>query len=249
MITVFTTCRPFWEEFAIHQRNAIRSWQKAVPGADIILLGDDEGTETAAKELGARHYSGFKTGLGRPYVADLWRVACEHAQYETKMFINADIILMSDFWPAAQVVMKRFADFLVIGRRTDITWNEPLSEPWEERLRQYVARTGQLYSSFGTDYFLFHGDFYHDTIPPKMLIACTLWDNWLVWRALDAGVPVVTATEAITAVHQLHPRDNSGWHAKMRRYNQQALGSWQKFLRGNQDATWCLHKNLRLERI
>lgn len=249
MITIFTTCRPFRAEHVVHQRNSIKSWREAIPDVDIMLLGDADGTETAAREMGVRHYGGFETRFDKPYVADLWRVAREHAQYATQLYVNADIILLSDFWPAAQVVMKRFVDFLVIGRRTDIDVYGPLvSEQWEAKLRDHISKTGRLYSNLGTDFFLFRGDFYRDTIPSKMVIACTLWDNWLIWRALNAGVPVVTATEAVTTVHQPHPQDQQGWDPAARHYNFQSVPQpWGQFTRGNQDATWLLREDLSLE--
>jgi len=39
-------------------------------------------------------------------------------------------------------------------------------------------------------------------MPPFVLRV--FWDNWLVWKALDAGKPVIDASRAVMAVHQNH---------------------------------------------
>jgi hypothetical protein len=40
---------------------------------------------------------------------------------------------------------------------------------------------------------------------PPFALGRFAWDNWLLWRALDLGVPVVDASAAVLAVHQDHP--------------------------------------------
>jgi hypothetical protein len=56
------------------------------------------------------------------------------------------------------------------------------------------------------------------------------WDNWLVWKAMDAEIPVVDASQAVLAVHQNHdyahhPQGAKGvWFGEEQRQNLQLCG-------------------------
>ena len=52
MITFFTTAKPFTGHNGIIQRNALASWTRVCPDAEVILFGDEEGAAETARELG-----------------------------------------------------------------------------------------------------------------------------------------------------------------------------------------------------
>lgn len=205
MITLFSTPKPFRGHIKIIQRNAISSWTRLQPRPDIILFGDDEGTADVANEFGARHVPEVACNeYGTPLVNDLFEKAQRLATADVLCYVNADIILMSDFTQAVAEVGRRKRRFLMVGQRWDVDVDVPLDFEldWEQRLRAHVSRHGQLHPSCGIDYFVFPLGIW-GKIPP-FAIGRTAWDNWLVYRARDRGAAVVDATRAVTAVHQNH---------------------------------------------
>ena len=54
-LTVFATPKPFREQFDRIQHNAIASWAALGDDVDVLLIGDDEGTDAACREHRVRH--------------------------------------------------------------------------------------------------------------------------------------------------------------------------------------------------
>jgi hypothetical protein len=73
---------------------------------------------------------------------------------------------------------------------------------WQNQLKRKLANRGIFHQGGGADYFLFRKGLWSD-IPP-FAIGRTMWDNWLIYSALKRNMPVIDATEVITAVHQNH---------------------------------------------
>ena len=117
-------------------------------------------------------------------------------------YVNADIILMSDFMRAVREVRSRKRRFLVVGRRWNVKVQDPLdfNGGWEARLRDHVQRTGWLYD--GMDYFVFPRNLF-GSIPP-FAFGRGFWDNWLMYRARRRMAALIDATKSIMAVHQDH---------------------------------------------
>ncbi len=99
MITIFSSLKPISVPFAENvQRNAIQSWLALDLPCEIILLGDDEGTAEIAAEYGIRHHPDIPYHENRlPLVGPLFARAQEIATFDLMMYINSDIILLSDF--------------------------------------------------------------------------------------------------------------------------------------------------------
>ena len=205
MLTLFTIPKPFRGHIAVIQRNAIHSWTLLQPACEIILFGDDEGTAEAAADFGVRHVPKVaRNEFGTPLVNDLFCQTKKLATNECLCYVNADIILMSDFMRAVQHVVSWSNRFLIIGQRWDVDIREPLdfeNKEWEKRLVSYVSHNGVLHAVTGIDYFVFKGLYKH--VPP-FAIGRTAWDNWLVYHAKSLMVPIVDATRAVVAVHQNH---------------------------------------------
>jgi hypothetical protein len=79
-----------------------------------------------------------------------------------------------------------------------------VSRDQETRLRELVSRQN-LGSSVGAmDYFVFPRGLY-SSVPP-FAIGRGVWDNWLLWKAVSAKVPLIDASEEVFIVHQNHPQ-------------------------------------------
>lgn len=204
MLTLFTIPKPFRGHIAVIQRNAIRSWTLLRPACEIILFGDDEGTAEVAAEFGVRHVPTVaRNEYGTPLVSDLFEQAQRLAAHDSLCYVNADIILLSDFLAAVRRIP--FRRFLMVGQRWDVDLDRPWdfdSPDWEKRIREYARNHGNLHPPTGIDYFVFTPGLWRD-IPP-FAIGRTTWDNWLIYGARAGGAAVIDATRAVTAIHQNH---------------------------------------------
>ena len=121
--------------------------------------------------------------------------------------------------------------------------SSPPLAPWEKNLRTLAARSGKKRTAEWIDYFAFTRGLYAPDMPPFVLRVH--WDNWLVWKVLHSGKPVVDASRAVLAIHQNHdyshhPQGQQGvWHGNEAANNARLAGSWRN-LRTIGDATGVL---------
>ena len=245
--TIFAVPKPMAGPMAVIQRNAIQSWLHLDPQPEVILLGDDKGVAQLARELGLIHVPHLERNeQGTPLVSDIFAQAQARASHGVLAYVNADIILTSDFTPALAQVEAKFERFLLIGQRWDLDLERPINfgaAQWEDALRESVGQMGSLHEVTGIDYFVFTKGLYEE-IPPFAL-GRVAWDNWLVWKPLEDGHAVVDATEVILAVHQNHDYGHveggktEVWHGPEARANRELAGS--RVLIGvTSSATWEL---------
>src|SRR5438067_1262389 len=98
MLTIFSTPKPFRGHVKITQYNALRSWTLLDPKIEIILFGDEEGAQEAAREFGLRHEPSVRRSeKGTKYLGYLFDRAQEVSRHDVLCYVNCDIILMSDF--------------------------------------------------------------------------------------------------------------------------------------------------------
>jgi len=247
VLTIFTTAKPLRGHTAIIQRNALQSWKALHPDIEIILFGDDDGAADAAREFGLRHEAHVERNeRGTKRLDFMFARAQAIARHQILCYINCDIILMHDFCRALERVRAIHREFLMVGRRWDTDITEPLAfamPHWEEELRALALRHGRRRSAEWIDYFAFSRGFYAADMPPFVLRV--FWDNWLVWKALDSGKPVIDASRAVMAVHQnhdysYHPQGKAGvWSGEEAGLNAQLAGGW-RHLRTIADATEVL---------
>jgi len=205
MFTIFSCPKPFRGHIDIIQRNAIKSWSLLRPNLEIILMGDEEGTAGVCKELGARHIPEIERNeYGTPLLNSVFLEAEKAANYDVMCYVNADIILMSNFTSAVKKVMKEMSKFLMVGRRWDLDVKEPMdfSNGWQEKLVSILSSYGKLHASTGIDFFVFPKKLYTN-IPPFAL-GRTIWDNWLIYKIRSQRIPVVDFTPMLTIIHQNH---------------------------------------------
>lgn len=205
MLTIFTTTKPFKDNIAITQRNAIESWSRLDLRPQVLVFGDAEGTEDECRRLGIRHIPDIDSSRsGTPLVSAMFARAEELSETPFYCYVNADIMLTSDFAEAVRTVAA-MRSFLMVGRRWDVDieehWDFGLPD-WEARLIDRTRGQGKQHSAIGIDYFVYPRGFWGEIRP--FAIGRSAWDNWLIYRARSLRAPVIDATDKIIAVHQNH---------------------------------------------
>ena len=204
MLTIFSIPKPFFGHIGVIQRNAVRSWLALRPECELILLGDEEGTASFAREHGVRHLAGIaRNRYGTPLLDDAFERVADAARFPRLCYVNADIIL-----PAAFIrCVERIAlpDFLMVGQRVSIDVDVDLdfADPsCAHTLGEVIRERGSLDAPFGSDYFVFpKGSL--GPLPP-FAVGRPGWDNWMIFRARELRVPVVDASECVLVIHQKH---------------------------------------------
>lgn len=204
-LTIFSLPEAFEGKKSICQRNALQSWMQLKPRPEIILFGDNRGVGEFAAEFGLRHIPDVnRNQYGTPLVDDIFEKAQLHASNDLLMYINSDVVLLSDFMRAVQQSFGRFEEFLMIGRRweADIAEEIEFDNPaWEKDLRQFVYMDG-FKGSDAMDYLVFTRDFWSEI--PSLGMSGNLWGNWLAGQVIEDCKVSIDATDMVMAVHQGH---------------------------------------------
>lgn len=242
LVTIFSIPKPFIGHIGIIQSNAIKSWVR-LPGCQVVLFGEEEGLAEAAVELGVRHVREIsRNSHGTPLISEAFEQARLQASTPMLAFVNADIVLTSDFVRAAEKVRDSgLSKFLMVGRRFDVDVPGAISfdADWEARLKDDVHARGVLHGMSGIDYFLFPANLPLNL--PPFAVGRPGWDSWLIYYARTIGIPLIDATGAVTAIHQNHPSAyrHSGPEARI---NTSLAGGY--FRMGTlRDANWSLTQN------
>jgi hypothetical protein len=209
VLTIFSIPKAFKGHTGVIQRNAIESWTKVEPRPEIILLGNDEGTMEVARGLGLRHLPNVAASdHGTPLLSDLFRQAEAAATAQYLCYVNADIILLSDFVRAAETVQKRFPKSLLVSKRTNLDVAEMLDfgTGWEEAIKQRASATGKDEHYSGIDVFVFPKGMYREI--PDFAIGRLWFDHWLIKAVRQQDLPVVDASLVAPVLHQRHDYDH-----------------------------------------
>ncbi len=206
MLTIFTVPKPFIGHIGVIQRNAIASWRRLHPDAEIFVFGNEAGTAEATRKLRVRHIPEIaKNEHGTPLVNDLFTKAQQSARHDLICFVNCDIILASDFLRAVQYIKRCRDRFLVVGECWNLDVKHALSfdsAGWEGELAASVAREGKRRGYWAIDYFAFPRGLYREI--PSFAVGRAGFDNWLIWKARDLCGAVIDATAVTKVVHQNH---------------------------------------------
>ena len=203
--SVFAVPKPFHGHIGIIQHNALQSWKELSITREVILLGDEEGVADAALSIGAKHKNSIaRDAFGTPLVDNAFEIAQNASTTDWMCYVNADIILMPEFAQSIAQVMDTFGRCLVISRRWNLDVREHLdfTDGWHRRLRICAARDAKLFTPYGIDVFVFPKGLFKE-IPPFSL-GRPYWDNWVISRARQLGVPVVDVTQPYSVIHQDH---------------------------------------------
>jgi hypothetical protein len=205
-LTIFSAPKPFTDpHIATIQRNAIKSWQQLGDQVEIILVGDEEGLAEAALELGVKHLPGVTCNeQGTPLVSSIFSLARDSSSSPLLAYINADILVLSDFLSMSQKMLALADKFILVGQRWDleILTEMDFSRDWEKRFRQAILDHGKLHPPAGSDYFIFPRTCFQEI--PDFAIGRAGWDNWMIYQARKNDWMAVDATRSITIAHQQH---------------------------------------------
>lgn len=250
MLTILTVPKAFRGHIGEVQHNAIESWRALGPDVQIVLVGDEEGVERAAKDAHVEHAGGLaRNDRGTPRLDSAFDCAARVARWPLWCLVNADIVLLDDFPQAIERVASGFSDFLLIGesRDLDVAAGTHLSDTTvRSQLRERALDRGRLRGYAALDYFVFQKGLF-DPVPP-FLVGRACFDNWLVWRARELRRPVVDATRSVVAVHQSHDYSHvpggleEAYYGEEARYNEQLAGG-REHIYSLHDATHRLYLN------
>jgi len=244
-VTLFTAPKPFVGHIGVIQRNALRSWAALGPRVEILVLGDEEGAEAASDEVGAGHLGGLaRNEHGTPLLNDIFARAAEAARFDRMAYLNADIVLIDDFLPAVDRVAAAFPSYLMVGQRWDLAVEEliDVESGGLQDLRTQLVRQGRRHPPAGSDYFVYSRHRFPRL--PAFAVGRAGWDNWMIYAARHAGLPVVDASEAITVIHQDHdyahlPGGQIHYRLPESEHNVE-LGGGRETIFTLRDATWRL---------
>lgn len=206
LITIFTAPKPFVDpHINLIQRNAIISWLNLGKEVEIYLIGNETGVEEIARELGVGYLPDVKRNAqGTPLVSSIFELARMNSRSLILAYLNADIIALPDMIAGTKAAMQFNDRFLLVGQRWDIDIQDPLPAGFDLTawLKNAIKEHGKLHPQGGSDYFIFPRETF-TSIPP-FAIGRAGWDNWMIYHARDAGMPVIKGTGAINIIHQQH---------------------------------------------
>jgi hypothetical protein len=235
-MTIFSTAKPFTGLHAVIQQNALESWSRLEPAAQVLLVGDEEGYEEAARATGARRSPGLERNeFGTPLIADIFDTGRRDGTGTVLVFTNADIVLPPGFGRAIEEVDWHFDRWLAVGRRIDLDVTEPIdyADPeWYSKLARWADAEGRERGDLCIDWFAFDRGTLNEI--PAFAIGRTRYDNWLIWKASDEGAAVVDVSGFVRVIHQNHDYGHTGgsigaWEGPEARRAEQLLGHWSHY--------------------
>ncbi len=211
MVTLFSCPKAFLGDSERLQRNAISSW-KRIPGCEIILFGNDDGTREFAGEVGAIHSPTVATSnYGTPLISDIFEQAQKNARFEWLCYINSDIVLLDNFVEALEFAQALPEPTIAIGECTDITVPDRIDFTdlnWQNKLVREAREQGRSRGKYAMDFFIFRRGFFKSV--HNFAIGRRWFDNWLVWEARRARANVLDLSRDILVIHQNHDYSHIG---------------------------------------
>jgi hypothetical protein len=205
MLTMFSVPKPCRSPLDVIQQNAIRSWRRVYPDAQLILFGDEVGTSTLAEGAGAEHEPRVAlTPFGAPRLDDVVARADAAARFPLRCFVNSDVVLLDDHARALGALERLSGSLLAIGESWDVRIDGAIDfdDPnWSDALRLALGG-GKTRGPFALDYAVYTPGLFKDM--PPFALGRARADNWLVHHALAVGADVIDLTPSALALHQSH---------------------------------------------
>ncbi len=184
--------------------NAIASWKSLGSRVEVVLYGREDGVSEICAQVGAVNVADVRTNpRGTPLVSDAIAHAATAFSSRLLMFANSDMMFCEDLLASVDhIALDRF---LVVGNRINVDIEEDLdfsNSDAASRMRERALRDGVMQPPEGSDYFIFPR--LMQWRMPDLAVGRLGWDNWMMFRARQMHVPLIDATDSITAVHQNH---------------------------------------------
>lgn len=172
------------------------------------MIGNEAGTAEVAEAMQVRHLPDVdRNEFSTPLLSSVFSAAKDNSRSPVMVFCNCDMILFEDFVHAVGRLYDhpKLSKFLAIGRRTDLVVHDQVdfdSELEIRKLRLRACRRGRAASIVCKDFFAFPREWFPEL--PDFAIGRGNWDNWMVKQAKREEVPVVSVSDCVLAVHQVH---------------------------------------------
>lgn len=208
-ITFLFSPKPFIGQDAINQNNAIASWKRVAPEAQLICYGTGEGIEEACNRWSAIWISNAPvTTTGAPRFDWIVSHAAQHAKGDLQIFINADIFLLPGFTQAIKNI--NLEQFLGVSDRFNLKEQILTEEPLDDCKNRLAKLVHTKECSFngggGSDFFIFKRGLWTGLPPIAVGRAC--YDNSLMAFCLQKNIPLVDMTNAVACLHAPHGYDH-----------------------------------------
>ena len=205
-ITIFTAPKPFRDShISTIQYNAIQSWKILEPDVAIVLVGDEEGVDSVSKELNVHFVPNVRrNSQNTPLISSIFDLGRNLNESPLLAYINADIIIFSDFVEVAQLVSNEYEKFLMVGQRWDMDIQKRMefSKGWDRTVKNECQSSGKLHPRGGSDYFIYPRACFLEL--PDFAVGRAGWDNWMFYQARTNNWPVIDATGSVEIIHQNH---------------------------------------------
>lgn len=243
VLTIFSAPKAFQGHIGIIQENAIRSWLHLRPKPKVILFGNESGMDEFARRLDVQLVSTVESNsFGTPLLSDMFLRADGMAAGELVAFVSADIVLTEASVEAARIAMDWSRQFLLVAQRHDVEIRQLMEfdAGWDKRWAAAAAR-GKLHSPGAIDWFVYPRGQYRDL--PPFAIGRTSYDNWLLWKTVASGIPLIDATPFVTLLHQNHDYSHAKlvdvWDGAEAQENRRWIQHWTHYYNITH-ATWML---------
>lgn len=224
-LVIFTTCKPFKDDDAWRQEQAIKSWT-LLEGMEkiIIIIGNDEGTKEICDKYNLIHEPNIKTLFGVPYLYEMFLIANKYTNNDDVMlWTNSDMIYFQDMINTILSFKKLKPyekNYLLVGGRID-WYNPKLLETLDKNsfcnninLNKFIDVNIRFTESSkyeccehplcGIDYVIHSKTTFLNNLDPNLVIAGTRHDLIMLGVGIDKKYFTCDITQTCFVIHQNH---------------------------------------------
>lgn len=205
-LTLFTAPKAFTDPHtSLIQHNALRSWQALGDLVSVVIVGNEEGIGSAARDCGFVHRPDVQLNqLGTPLISSIFNLGRQQNESPFLAYVNADVILFPETIDVIRTIAHQSEKFLMIGQRWDMEVLESLTftGDWVPALKRALHNNGKLHKRTGSDYFIFPRSCFQEI--PDFSVGRAGWDNWMIYQARRQGWMAVDCSADLDIIHQDH---------------------------------------------
>lgn len=244
-LIIFTTCKPFINDNAWRQEQAIKSWTLLENiEKKIIIIGNDKGTKEICEKYNLIHEPNIKTLDGVPYLYEMFLIANNYAHDDDIMlWTNSDMIYFQDMITTILNFKQQKPDeknYLLVGRRID--WHNPKileniskNDFFNKINFKNIATINiekqdslynecSLHSASGIDYVIHSKTTFLNNLDPNLVIAGTRHDMIMLGVGIDKKYFTCDITATCPVIHQNHGYSDKNLN-KLKENNLKCIGN------------------------